>query len=416
MKYAVASFKLAICLAVLSAGPAFTQTTDEPTTKKPAPVAYIYVQTTPGVMVYAAAANGSLTTVAGSPFKVTGQMEDISGKHLIAVGTTNLYTYPIESNGAVGKRISTTNTADYGGSYCGTTSGQGSVFEHTGKYLYVQLNTNNTCAAWQTYQLESNGVLEFRGDTEDYDTDEYGNVIQSLPPTFSSSDKFAYGVYEAGEFTGNQYCEYYYEYCPNVASFVKTSNGELEGNGSFSQSGPEAMGGWSFYPNAKAQMQADPSGHLAVVMNQLDGYGDAYGAQLASFTIIPSTGAISSTNNWENMPTVYGDSGVPLAMSISPSGRYVAIGSTTGGSCLLQLFQFNAAAPPLYISSTTLSCDNIDQLKWDSDNHLYALSYDYAELYVFTVTPSNTDLVPDSGSPYYLPDVPYGTRGMVVIP
>jgi len=65
-------------LALLSAGPAFTQTpSDEatPEAKAAAPVAYVYVQTTKGVNVYDATAAGKLSLVKGSPFATSGQME-----------------------------------------------------------------------------------------------------------------------------------------------------------------------------------------------------------------------------------------------------------------------------------------------------------------------------------------------------
>src|SRR5580700_5604684 len=169
--------RLAVCLVtLLSTGGAFAQDREAQTDENAretaaasaAPVALVYAQTTPGVMVYSAAANGTLTVVKGSPFQVSGQMEDISGKFLISVGDTYLHVYSIASNGAVGKQISQINTASYGGSQCGGTSGQGSVLDHTGKYLYVQLNTLNKCAAWQTYRLETDGFLQFLGDTESY--------------------------------------------------------------------------------------------------------------------------------------------------------------------------------------------------------------------------------------------------------
>jgi len=59
---------------------AFTQITDTPA-KTPVPVAHFYIQTKAGVMAFATAANGTLTPVPGSPFKVSGQMEDIRGRY-----------------------------------------------------------------------------------------------------------------------------------------------------------------------------------------------------------------------------------------------------------------------------------------------------------------------------------------------
>ena len=105
MNNRAARFAVAFGIAFLAV-PVLAQTEGTVANSTPAPVAYVYVQTNPGVVVYAAAANGTLTPVKGSPFKTTGQMEDISGKILISVGNTILHVYPIESNGAVGKQIS----------------------------------------------------------------------------------------------------------------------------------------------------------------------------------------------------------------------------------------------------------------------------------------------------------------------
>ena len=123
-------------LALLSAAPAFTQSpSDEATPEAKAvapPVAHVYVQTRHGVDVFDAAADGKLTLVKDSPFATVGQMGGINGKYLIAVGTTNLRTYPIASNGAVGRQVSITNTADFPSSECGVTGSEPAYLDHTG--------------------------------------------------------------------------------------------------------------------------------------------------------------------------------------------------------------------------------------------------------------------------------------------
>ena len=112
--------QLAVCLvALMMTASSFAQDPEAQTDEKTpatasaivAPVAHVYIQTSPGVMVYSAAANGTLSVVKGSPFKVSGQMEDIGGKFLISVGSSILHVYRIESNGGIGKQISQTNTA-----------------------------------------------------------------------------------------------------------------------------------------------------------------------------------------------------------------------------------------------------------------------------------------------------------------
>lgn len=438
--------RLAVCLvALLSTGGAVAQDpeaqTDEKTPATAAPVALVYVQTTPGVMVYSTAANGTLTVVEGSPFKVSGQMEDISGKFLISVGDTYLHVYSIASNGAVGKQISQINTASYGGSECGGTSGQGSVFDHTGKYLYVQLNTLNKCAAWQTYRLESDGYLQFLGHTESYqlvDTAYDGiQVVASTVPTISSNDKFQYGIFNLSAPTAN-FCPY--GKCPSFSAFKSGPGGMLEQNASFSEKDPVAEPGDLFIPWSWNSPRADNNGHLAVLMDEEYDSGGDYSdsrVRVASYTINPTTGALTSTNTHDKMPVVQvgwypGDGTVPgpevrtpdgdqdgdggwyevnaFAMAMSPAGNLLAVAANDDGG--IQLFHFNGAAEATAFGNEFYEWP-IDQVMWDSKDHLYALDYALSQLTVFTVTTSSVTQV--AGSPYNLPEYPYGTKGMIVV-
>lgn len=387
-------------VALLSAGPAFTQTpSDEEISKPtvaPATVAHVYVQTTRGVDVYDAASNGKLTLVKGSPFATSGQMEGINGKYLISVGTDYLHTYAIESGGAVGKQVSETNTQSYGGSECGPTTGLGSVLDHTGKNLYVQLSSQylaSDCAAWQTYEVEQDGLLTFLGDIE-YQS-YYGGVVPSSVPTISGNDKFGYGIFEWGD--GNS----------PFSTFVRTSNGPLEVNDGFSVVGPVSLEGWPYSPTPL--VEADPTNHLAVFMfSGVTIYGGGPDLwQLASYTIDDSTGAISSTNTWQDMPTpAVGGIG---RMNMSPSGLLLAISGYPG----LQFFHFNGAAPITPYSGLLLPNVLVDRLAWDNNNHLYALSYSSEKLYVYTVTP--TSISEAAGSPYTVQSA-YGIKGLIVVP
>jgi len=187
-------------LAPLSAGPAFTQTPSdeaivEATTK--APVAYVYVQTIKGVNVYDAASDGKLALVKGSPFATVGQMQDINDKYLISVGTEYLHAYAIEPYGGVGRQVSEIDTQAYsGGAACPDTSttGRGSILDRTGKYLYVQIGSEETavlCSAWQSFKIASNGEMTFLGDID--------SAESYIPMSaISGNDHFAYGAEGAG--------------------------------------------------------------------------------------------------------------------------------------------------------------------------------------------------------------------------
>jgi hypothetical protein len=333
MRHAVTGLKLVFCLALLSAGPAFTQSPSEEEISKstvaPAPVAHVYVQTTKGVDVYDATAAGKLTLVKGSPFATSGQMEGINGKYLISVGTDYLHTYSIESNGAVGKQASEINTQNYGGSECGTTSAfasagypgypNGALLDHTGQDFYVQLfgasddgGEDTNCAAWQSYRVQSNGTFTFLGSI-DYAGQAGHDASQSSVPTVSGNDKFAYGIFGQGS-SGI--------YFTTFSTFTRTAAGDLNVSDNFTEKDPATdpnlpNSPWYYFP---ASAKADPANHLAVLLASQSFQGPGYDGpyQLASYTI-NVTGGVSSTNTWENMPTPAVTSiGV---MDMSPSGK-----------------------------------------------------------------------------------------------
>ena len=61
------------------------------------------------------------------------------------------------------------------------------------------------------------------------------------------------------------------------------------------------------------------------------------------------------------------------------------------------MFHFNGANP---VTGFTGRLNNVevDQMSWDNDNHLYALSQSAGKLFVFTITPTSHSQV--TGSPY----------------
>lgn len=405
---------LVACLALLTAALAFTQAQfDEAASeaKNASPVAHVYVQTHKGVMVYAAAASGKLTPVEGSEFADVGQMEAINGKYLISVGTDYLHTYPIESDGAVGKQASQINTQNYGGAECGNTDGAGATLDHSGRYFYVALygatyngGANYLCSAFQIYEIAPGGSFTFIGDVNMTNYLGYvdGNAYGTSLPTFNSNDRYGYSTY-----FGDCNCGY-------VFGFSRTPTGQLAENFAFTEVGPQSdpTTDLAFAPSF---VTADPGSHyLAALMFAVQNvpYGNIESYELASYTIDDVTGSIVSTNTWKDMPTpqVYGN-----VMEIAPSGKLLALAGGEFGFGLdgLQIFHFNGAAPITKYSALLLPAVEIDQLAWDNDNHLYALSYSAEKLYVYTVTPTSIKEV--SGSPYKVENA-YGTKGLIVVP
>ncbi len=393
MQRAVPGLSYAL-LALLSAGPAVTLSANAATTS---PVAYVYVQTTKGVQVYSAASNGQLTKVSGSPFADTGQMGAINGSYLVSVGTEYVHTYPVESNGGIGKQASEIDAASYGGGNCGPNLG-GALFDHTGKYLYVLTagsnNPDEPCSALQTYKIASSGDLTFLGDSEN--TNSYHS--DDLPygvSTISGSDTFGYGI--VGEVYTNEF-----------TAFKSTSNGEMAANPNFATTGPTPNPAGTnnednYWPLAVA---ADPTNHLAATVYEAFAQNPPP-PQLASYTI-NANGSITSTNTWQNMPTpaIY-----PNVINMSPSGKQLALAGKG-----IEIYNFNGASPMTLAASLPISARDFGFLAWDKSNHLYAVDYETGSLYVYTIGAKSITAAP--GSPYTIPDNtdPYYQYDLIVVP
>jgi hypothetical protein len=78
---------------------------------------------------------------------------------------------------------------------------------------------------------------------------------------------------------------------------------------------------------------------------------------------------------------------------MSPSGKLLAVAGTNG----LQVFHFNGSYPVTEFGGL-LTKDSIDQISWDDQNHLYAISQSSGLLFVFRISSTSRTSAP--GSPY----------------
>jgi hypothetical protein len=383
----------ALCFAALSPVTAFPQTSSSigsAATRATAQVAYVYVGTTKGVYLYNAASNGSLTLVSGSPYSIAGSALGSNGSYFVSLGTNYVHSYPVTSNGAIAGQVSQINTQSYSGGECGTAY-QG-VFDHTGQEIYVELpfiNPRPPCTGLQSFKISSTGALTFLGATE------FNQTITSTPTLMVLTGNGAFGY----SFADIGFCS------TSTYAFQRESSGAM------------ILG-----PNITALMgnlqplaaTGDPTNHLAIAGLPEPDYCTFEPAQLASFTVA-SNGNIASTNTTANMPTpqVY-----PTVLNMSPSGQFLAVGGNTtfsasNGSAQtpgLQVFHFNGANP-ITAYSGILTTAPINEIHWDSNNHLYALSNSTKKLYAYTVTSSSITAVP--GSPYTIASTP---NALVVAP
>jgi hypothetical protein len=361
------------------------------------PVAYIYVSSNYSgsnnrVVGYAAAADGTLTKISGSPWADNLSYLATTGSYLF--GSTNIatdngkniFSYKVESNGAL-KFIGATNIQD-DGSENACNFAENLTLDHSGSYLFAYVQGGNGCnsdgyGAYQSFAInKSTGLLNYLNVTGTFPP---GNFV---PLTMLADNNYAFtaGIYAGG-----------------VDGLKKTSNGSLEILSSSSPAvGTEGMpSGWGYdYGNTAA----DPTNHLAVdVCFASD--GGAYGCddtedKIATFTINTSNGAQSTSSTFSNMTTT--DVQYVDALAMAPGGKLLAVAGRNG----VQIFNFNpngqATQNTGLISTAPIpSAYAGSPLYWDNHNHLYFISNADNALHVFTVTA--TSAVEAPGSPYSIP-------------
>lgn len=398
MNHALRGLKLTICLILLSAGLTVAQSTSTETVPvtTAAPIANVYVGTTKGIYLYHTSAGGKPTLVAGSPFKTpAGLLIGVTGTHMITLGTHLVHSYLLSSTGTVVKAISSVDTVGFDSEQCGNIE-QGTEFgslNHQGKNVYIIFPIlDGSCSATiQTYDISKTGVLTFNGSIDTGNNSGSG-LLQ--PPAALANDKF---LYAASDF----------ECCggiPGWSGYALSSTGEML-NWTFN------LSPYNFLPTCcvPTYVTAGTGNYLAALVSYNDSEDNYAPLQLASYTVDNTTGDISTTATPTNMPY---PSVTPCcfwignSLNMSPSGKLLAVAGING----LQVFHFNGAAP-ITAYSKALATDPIIGIRWDNDNHLFAVSNTTHKLYVFTVTP--TTIVQVAGSPFTIPATP---NTLIVVP
>jgi len=235
--------------------------------------------------------------------------------------------------------------------------------------------------------------------------------------SFEISDQYSEGVFdgvgetEADPPTGGgdglpsilgdesfAYADQYQGAANSILGFQRDSMGALTLIGAMD---PAFPGGGAYTPH---HPDASPAGDF-VVLQEVENDNTAV-VQLGSFSV-DSAGNLSGTNTAETMPT---SPFVPTGTTFSPAGNlFVTWADNPGNNPAggpgtpngIAIYNFNGA-DPLTPYTTLLSGTPIDQVAWDSSNHLYAISQNGNTLYVFTVTPTSVteDTVWSIGSPF----------------
>jgi len=373
-------------------GAAFAQVSSTArTTSTKSPVAYVYVSSSPSsgtnqINAYSAASSGALTPVAGSPFNLgsegVSQMA-VNGEYLFGSADPDIYTFSIASDGAL-QQVSVITATKYNPYDSG---GPASLFlDHTGATLYdddfYAYSTGDN--AYQAFSIDqSTGQLNFLQVTPD------GGEIANVPLSFIANNLYAYGAS----------C---YQGSGNIFGYKRGSDGTLTALNikPAIPAAPKNEGGYCPYLTA-----ADPNGNLAVSMEPNNDITPSGPVQIAVYSA-DSAGNLTTKSTAQNMPkTQAGPTYGINDIWMSPSGKLLAVGGTSG----LQVFHFNGANPVTTYTGLLTNVE-IDQMFWDNDNHLYALSRTAGKLYVFTVTPTSHSQAP--GSPYTIT----GAENIQVLP
>lgn len=341
-------------------------------------VAYVYVVNAAGgntneISAFAADESGRLRPVPGSPFAEDVGYMVVNGSHLMAVAGANINAYKIAENGALSYETST----DYQQVRRGCGGANQLIFDHTGQALYVT-EFNVDCA--------NNGVTNWTIDNATGGIDYLGltntgnwNINAAY---FMGNNRFAYTAF-------NDNCMYY-----SVNGFKRQENGILTEFTPIMNSPTPPLGVRRYIPYLGAP---DKANHLAFAEYPANPPGcTADSVRLASYTA-NANGALTTSNSWTNMPTSEVRS--IYDMKMAPSGKLLAVAGQEG----LQVFHFSGAAP-ITRDTGLLTTDPINQMFWDNDNHLYAITgvfgNDADKLHVYTVTPTEYREAP--GSPYTL--------------
>jgi hypothetical protein len=349
------------------------------------PVAYVYVSGTPagtkgGIYGFAAAKNGKLTPVPGSPFRAPTGSLALNGRWLFQNGDQKeaIYTYSIGSDGSI--RAADTFTKFQVPAYQAPVTYP--FLDHTGASLYVGFADNFGDNGFESFDInQKNGKIAPLSAL-------YTGVGQYYALTFMHNNQFAYGAS----------C---YHFAPVIYGVERRSDGSLVSLGMDTPI-PNLPVNHAYCP--LGGVAADPYNDLVAALYEypfVNGPGRPEKFQLAVYTA-DKYGNLSTTSTYANMRTTQVE---PDYLAMSPRGVYLAATGAIG----LQVFYMHGSKPLTALSGVILPGVPTGNAFWDDNQHLYVITATN-KLYVFSVGTSGVKQAP--GSPYNIP-VP---SGLIVLP
>jgi hypothetical protein len=342
------------------------------------PVAYVYVSNNPDnsstneLHAYTASADGKLTPIIGSPFADDVTSMAVNGKYLFGSNRDGIYVaaFAIASDGAP-RWTASTDIVQFNADDCGSS---GPLFlDHTGATLY-DMEFRSDCANNSYQSLAVNKTTSKLHNLGSSGPDEW----LYLPASFIGNNVYAYSAGCLGDM--------YWE----INGYKRSSTGALSSI-NITAPTPTPKSGDFFCPS---QTAADPTNHVAITLQPVNNqeFNPDGPARLAAYTS-DNAGNLHTASTLANMPSAA--VGTVTDLKMGPLGKLLAVAGTAG----LQVFHFNGANP-ITAGTGLLTKSEIDQMFWDNDHHLYAISQSAGKVFVFTVTATSATQAP--GSPYTL--------------
>jgi len=300
----------------------------------------------------------------------------VNGKYLMGAdaAVADIDAYLIRSTGALTYTTST-NYAQFNNhnNPCGLAIQL--FFDHTGETLYVtEFDGSDACANDVDASFEvdkATGALNYLGlaITGAFPGD-------STEAYFIGNNIYAYAADQSA-------CMYF-----GIYGFQRESGGLLNLFNFQANIPVPPPGASTYYPDLAV---ADPTNHVAIIEQPANPPDCAAGPlQIATYTV-DSAGNLYTKSTYKNMPATLIQG--PFDMKMSPSGKLLAVAGQEG----LQIFHFHGAKPITHYTGL-ITRDPINQMFWDNENHLYAISYEAGKLFVFTITPTTHQMA--VGSPH----------------
>ena len=375
---------VALSVTLLSA--CFTYAQTEDSTSSTSPVARVYVTRPTHLDVFNVSSSGKLTPISGSPFSnISLSHLSINKKFLFGASDdgTHIITYSIASNGAP-KQVAEIDAEKYCGDetcYTSCTPVGPTQLDHTGVTLYNYQSECDDTPWTQSFRINENGSLQFLNRVATQED------LSESETVFLGDNDYAFSF-------GSSYDE------PSTESFIykRDSDGTLNEVGSTMNFPKPKYAGDVFSNDPVAA--TDPTNHLVLPLTEANPNTSDYDypTVLISYTA-DSEGNLKTTNALSDAPpTELG--GELSAMSISPSGKLLAVGAGALDTKGFQVYHFNGAEPVTKYTGVLHSSEYFLEFGWDKSDHLYALSS--SALHIYDAT--STSIKEEAGSPISIPE------------